>query len=1164
MKKITLSDKYEATSGRVYLSGSQALARLPMMQHQRDKLAGLNTAGFISGYRGSPLGVYDLALWQAEAFLKQNQIHFEPGINEDMAATAVWGSQQVKAMGESDYDGVFAMWYGKGPGVDRSGDPLKHGNYAGAAEHGGVLVLCGDDHGARSSTTAHQSDHALIHFAMPIFNPATIQEYLDYGLYGFALSRYSGCWIGFKCVTDAVEGSASVAVDPQRIQVVIPDDFELPDHGLNIQTGFTPLLAEQLAMQRLEAAKAFVRANQLDRTIYPGTDKKLGIVTTGKAYLDVMDALSQLGIDESTANRLGLSIYKAAMVWPLEPEGIRKFASRCDQLLVIEEKRPVMEEQIAALLYNLAPEQRPQITGKRDLQGQPLVSDIGELSPSEIALSIAGQIQDDSVAAALNALQQNLAERAAEEVNHGGLMRIPSFCAGCPHNTSTKVPEGSVAMGGIGCHGLATWMPDRKTLGLTHMGGEGANWIGQKPFMNRDHVFQNLGDGTYFHSGLMAIRANVAADSNITYKILLNGAISMTGGQPIEGQSFDGGITAPHVAHQVHAEGVTRIALVTDDLMRHHDKQQFPSITSFHHRDDLDSVQKEIREHQGVSVMIYEQACATERRRLRKRGKYPDIDKRMFINEDVCEGCGDCGVQSNCIALEPNETEFGRKRKINQSVCNKDFSCVKGSCPSFVSVHGGELKGAQVEDGQGFDESLLQNLPAPLQRADAAACDILVAGIGGSGIVTLGALLGTAAHMENKPCSVLDITGLSQRNGAVTSHIRFIDGEELNKSTRIPEGAATLVLAADLVVAAGPQVLSAMAADKTAVVYNNYVAPTSAFAQNADLSFDSDGMESSLARRTRAGQSHGVPASRIATRLLGNAIGANSFLLGVAWQQGLIPLADESLEYAIELNGTEVEMNLRAFRLGRLWATSPETVEAMLGQEQVVKFVQGDDQSLDGLVDHRAAWLTDYQDANYANRYLELVRKVMDVERAKTGTEGALAEAAARYYAKLLAYKDEYEIARLYSRPEFMAKLRDQFSGNFRLSFHLAPPLLARRDENTGRYRKMEFGQSMLPLFGLLARLKFLRGTVFDIFGYSTHRRQERQLITEYEQLVEQVLSGLSPDNHAVAVQLLNLPEQIRGYDVVKEAHIEQASTLKEQLLQQFSATSAESVVESA
>ncbi|MBW2939913.1 indolepyruvate ferredoxin oxidoreductase family protein [Zhongshania aquimaris] len=1154
MSDFSLSDKYTATSGRIYVTGSQALTRLPIMQNQRDAKQGLNTAGFISGYRGSPLGVYDLALWQAEKYLKEHQIHFQPGVNEDLAATAVWGSQQVSSIGESLYDGVFSMWYGKGPGVDRSGDPLKHGNWAGASKHGGVLVLCGDDHSARSSTTAHQSEHALIHFGMPILNPASVQEYLDYGLYGFALSRYCGAWIGFKCVTDTVEASASVSIDPERVCIAEPKDYPLPAGGLNLQQGLIPIQSESLMLERLEAAKAFVRANKLDITKFGGGSKKLGIVTTGKAYLDLMDALSQLGINETEAEQLGIAVYKVAMVWPLEPEGLKEFASNCETLMVIEEKRPIIEEQIAALLINLSDSLRPKVIGKFDLHGKPLLPSNGELSPGIIAQKLTGEIlarceNTQQLKQNLFDLETNLATQKQLPANQGVLARLPSFCAGCPHNTSTKVPEGSVAHGGIGCHGLAVWLPGRNTVGLTHMGGEGATWIGQAPFMKRNHVFQNMGDGTYFHSGLLAIRANVAAKTNITYKILVNGAISMTGGQPIEGESFNGEITAPHVAQQIYAEGVQRIALVTDDLLRHHDRSQFPSITSFHHRDELDQLQRQIRDVKGTSAIIYEQACATERRRLRKRGEYPDVDKRTFINQDVCEGCGDCGVQSNCIAIEPVETRFGRKRKINQSVCNKDFSCVKGMCPSFVTVTGGKLRASTNAAGD-IDPTLFATLSEPVSKLSGGDCNILVAGIGGSGIITLGALLGVAAHMEGKACSVLDLTGLAQRNGPVTSHIRLAIEGQLELSTRIPEGAADLVLAADLVVASSGQVLPTLSQNRSSVVYNSYIAPTNAFASNADLSFDSSKMEVALQTRTRNGQAWGIDATGIASKLLGNAIGANSFLLGIAYQQGLIPLKQESLEKAIRLNGAEIEMNLHAFRLGRLSVVSPEKLEDLLTPSQVVRLVQAD--TLEQFVAERVEWLSDYQDPTYAQQYKALVDKVVATEIDVTGTHGPLSKAVARYYSKLLAYKDEYEVARLYTRPEFMARVRDQFDGDFKLSINLAPPLLSRRDPNTGRYAKKEFGAWILSAFKLLARLKVLRGTPLDIFGYSTHRRQERQLISEYKTMLEDLLPTLTKDNHALAVKLACLPERIRGYDVVKEEHLHRAEVEKMRLLAEY------------
>ena len=1158
MRDITLDDKYTATSGRVYLSGPQALTRLPIMQARRDAAAGLNTAGFISGYRGSPLGVYDLALWQAERFLREHRIHFQPGINEDLAATSVWGSQQVNALGGARHDGVFAMWYGKGPGVDRSGDPLKHGNFAGSSRHGGVLVLCGDDHGARSSTVAHQSDHALIHFGMPILFPATIQEYLDFGLHGFALSRFAGCWVGFKCVTDVVECSASVAVDDARIDIRTPEDFVLPEAGLNLKLGMFPLAAEAQMLARLDAARAYVRANGLDRVIWPQPRKRLGIVTAGKAWLDVMDALAQLGIDEARAHELGVSVLKVAMVWPLEPQAITAFAQGCEQLLVIEEKRPVMEEQLAGLLFNLPDAERPRLTGKRGLDGAALVPAGGELNPQILARMIAAQLlagSDDAALIGRCAALHEAVQVAGFAGGQGALMRMPSFCAGCPHNTSTRVPDGSMALGGIGCHGLAIWLPERNTKTMYHMGGEGAAWIGQAPFVEHTHVFQNIGDGTYFHSGLLAIRANVAAGTNITYKVLVNGAISMTGGQPIEGESFDGGITAPHVAHQLFAEGVQRIALVTEDLSRHADRAQFPAITTFHHRDDLDAVQREIREHAGVSAIVYEQACATERKRLRKRGKYPDIAKRYLISEEVCEGCGDCGQQSNCVALEPAETALGRKRRINQTVCNKDFSCVKGMCPSFVTVYGGSLRSMTGKGGAVFDESLLQNLPEPALQADASACNVLVAGIGGSGIITLGALLGIAAHMEDKPVSVLDITGLSQRNGPVTSHVRFVAGSELQAASRIPEGAVHVLLAADLVVASSPDVLARLSATRAAAVYNTHVAPTNAFAVNPDLDFSTAGMRQSLEARSRPGGVTGMNATRIAITLLGNAIGANLFLLGAAWQRGLIPLSRQSLERAIELNGTEVTMNRRAFALGRLAVAAPERLDALMTRAEPVRLVDpAAPPMLEDLITAGVARLRDYQDDALAQRYEALVRRVADAERDKAAGAHALAEAVARNYAKLLAYKDEYEVGRLLSGEALRQQLEAQFEGDYRIAFNLAPPVLARRDPLTGRYRKREFGAWMLPVFRLLARLKGLRGTRFDIFGYSAHRRQERALITQYEQMLEGLLAGLEPANHALAVKLAALPERVRGFDVVKEKSITETDATRERLLAEFAA----------
>jgi indolepyruvate ferredoxin oxidoreductase len=1157
MATTTLEDKYTRNTGQVYLTGSQALVRLPMLQRARDKAEGINSAGFISGYRGSPLGIYDLALWQAEKHLKQHNIHFQPGVNEDLAATAVWGSQQVGLIGDAAYDGVFAMWYGKGPGVDRSGDPLKHGNYAGSAAKGGVLALCGDDHGARSSTIAHQSEHALMHFGMPILHPANIQEYLDLGLLGFALSRYSGCWVGFKCVTDTVESSATVAVDPDRIRIEYPTDFIMPPAGLNIRLGVFPLQAErQMFEHRHQAALAFARVNRLDGVRFGGARRnRIGIVTTGKSYLDVIEGLQSLGIDRTRAAALGIAVYKVAMVWPLEPTALFDFASNCDELLVIEEKRDVIESQIAHLLFNMPASDRPRLIGKLDETGRPLVSSVGELDPDQIMQLVAGRFLKHTDDADLRATAARLAAPAAAPLGFaagkGALARMPSFCAGCPHNTSTHVPDGSIALGGIGCHGLATWMPERKTTALYHMGGEGAPWIGQAPFVDTPHIFQNLGDGTYFHSGLLAIRACVAAGVNITYKILLNGAVGMTGGQPIEGERFEGEVTAPHVAAQLSAEGVGRIAVVTDDPEKYGDRAGFPALCTFHHRDELDAVQQELRLWKGVSSLIYDQACATERRRLRKRGKVADPDERLFINSAVCEGCGDCGVQSNCIAIEPEETDLGRKRRINQSVCNKDYSCVKGFCPSFVTVKGGKLR-TRGDSEAASETALAAALPSPSRREIDGVFSILVAGIGGNGVVTVAAILGMAAHLEEKHCSVLDISGLAQRNGAVMSHLRFSTADAFDHAARIPQGAADLVLGCDIVVAGGPEGLMKMAPGRTAVVFNEFIAPTNAFALTPDLDFSGTPLTQGMAERADAGRMFGVDATRIATTMLGNAIGANLFLVGYAWQKGLIPLEARSIESAIYLNATLSSLNRRAFALGRLAADDPARIDRWLGDAAPRRTPESE--TLEDLVARRTALLSAYQNAAYAERYKVFVTKVAAAEARIPEQDGSLSRATARIMAKLMAYKDEYEVARLFISDDFKRELAATFDGDFKLEFNLAPPLLARTDKRTGRPRKIRFGGWMVGIFRILASLRSLRGTAFDLFGYSAHRRLERGLIAEYEQLLGDLIGKLEPGNYPATVAIAKSFDRVRGYGVVKE---QSAEALRRELPAMLDALSA-------
>jgi indolepyruvate ferredoxin oxidoreductase len=1139
---VTLDDKYARFEGRVFLTGIQALVRLPLLQARRDRAAGRNTAGFISGYRGSPLGGYDLALWAAKTHLAAHNIVFEPGINEDLAATAVWGSQTVGLLPKPKYDGVFGLWYGKGPGVDRSGDVLKHASYAGVPAWGGAIALCGDDHGARSSTLAHQSDLALIHFGMPVLNPSTVEELVSYGLSAWAMSRYSGCWIGMKALTDTVEGGASIPADMDRRGFAVPDDFEMPAGGLNLRAKGSALEIEARHFEmRHPAAQAWVRANGIDRLAWGCAGRRrLGLVSTGKAYLDVVEALRGLGLDEARCTALGIGVYKVGMVWPLEPERLRDFAAGCDEIFVIEEKHPIIEDQISTILYNAPADRRPVLTGKLDEQARPLLREVGELDPDlllhVIAGRLRGRIEDDALRARFDTIKP--LETGIPTIWFGvkDLLRPPSFCAGCPHNTSTVVPEESIAGAGIGCHIMAAGMPERHTMGASHMGGEGATWIGQAPFTETAHIFQNMGDGTYFHSGLLAIRAAIAAKTNITYKILLNGAIAMTGGQTVEGESFESSLTGPHIAQQLAAEGCRRIALVSDDPGRH-ERSAYPGFVSFHHRDELDAVQRDFREFAGVSAIIYEQACATERRRLRKRGKLADPAERLFIHPEVCEGCGDCGVQSNCIAVEPLETRLGRKRRINQTVCNKDFSCAKGLCPSFVTVLGGKPRAkaetAPAADPLSGEQALVDALALPELPRIGEVYNVLLAGIGGQGVVTVAALLGMAAHLENKLLTVLDNSGLAQRNGSVTSHLRIGDGAERH-SPRIPNGDVDLVIGADPMVVAIPETLAKLGHGRSAVLLNRFVSPNARFAREPDLDLRVDPLLAKIRPRADASRIMDIDATQIAQIMLGNAVGANLFLVGYAWQMGLLPLEAASIARAIELNNTEVAMNTRAFGLGRIAAARPELVAVWLRghEEQHIADTLGD------LLADRMPRLQAWGGAAHARRYRALVAKVERAEAGIPGVEGRLSRAVAHVAAKLMTYKDEYEVARLMTEPSFAVLLRETFEGGFEVRYNLAPPLISPRDGRTGRPKKRRFGPGMAIGFEALRKLRGLRGTPLDIFGYGAHRRMERRLIAEYEALVEAVLAKVGSGNVAQAEAVLRAHDKVRGYDVVKEQSV--------------------------
>ncbi|RPH62876.1 MAG: indolepyruvate ferredoxin oxidoreductase family protein, partial [Burkholderiales bacterium] len=1046
LRQVSLDDRYDATDGAVYLTGTQALVRLPLMQRQRDLAAGLNTAGYISGYRGSPVGGYDQALWRARRQLDAHHVRFVPGLNEDLAATAIWGTQQLNAFPGARYDGVFGIWYGKGPGVDRSGDVLRHANQAGSSRYGGVLAVAGDDHGAKSSTIAAQTDLIFQAVAMPVLAPANVQDYLDHGLHGFAMSRFSGLWIGLKAVTDTIETAGIVDVSPARLRIALPEGLPMPPGGLNLRWPEEPFLKmeERLARWKLPAALAYARANRLDAHVFgrrDGEPARLGIVSTGKGWLDVMQALADLGIDEAGACAAGVKVWKVAMPWPLEPEGLRAFADGCEELLVVEEKRALIESQLKEALYPLA--ERPRIVGKADERGAPLVPDYGELTPALCARVIAARLKrwagraSDAHGALSDELVARIDARLArlDEKEQGGsksfetIERIPYFCSGCPHNTSTRVPEGSRALAGIGCHTMAMWM-GRSTATFTHMGGEGMTWVGQAPFSETRHVFQNLGDGTYFHSGSLAIRHAVATGTPITYKILFNDAVAMTGGQKHDGQ-----LTPQMIARQVRAEGVEKVVVVTDEPGKY-PSGHFDAEVTVHHRSRLDQVQRELREYPGVSVLIYDQTCAAEKRRRRKRGEYPDPQRRAFINEAVCEGCGDCGVQSNCVSIEPVETEFGRKRAINQSTCNKDFSCIEGFCPSFVTVHGGRLRRNPARAGAAASASPAAGLPLPTLPAIRGSYGLLVTGIGGTGVVTIGQLLGMAAHLEGKGVTVLDVTGLAQKNGAVMSFVRFAEPGAPLYAPRIGTAAADAVLGCDIVVAAGREALARMGVGHTRVVANVSSTPTADFTRNPDWRFPLGGMESAIVDAVGEDRAWFVDAARLATALLGDAIATNLFMLGFAWQRGLVPLSAASIERAIELNEVAIEQNRAAFAWGRVAAVDAVRCEAAIEPAGAPAVSRRLSTSLDESVARRIDALTDYQDEGYARRYAATVERVKAAELALVGDAPlALTEAVARNLFKLMAYKDEYEVARLYTSGPFLERLNERFEGDFRLGF---------------------------------------------------------------------------------------------------------------------------------
>ncbi|GGE84252.1 indolepyruvate ferredoxin oxidoreductase family protein [Stappia taiwanensis] len=1142
-KTIALDDKYVATRGRVYLSGIQALVRLPLDQARLDAEAGLRTGGFVSGYRGSPLAGYDTELTRARRHLATSHIHFTPGVNEELGATAVWGSQKLGQQGKgTDYDGVFGIWYGKAPGVDRAGDVLRQANASGTAPHGGVLALAGDDHLAKSSILPAQSEFFFEHVEMPVLNPSDIQEVLDFGLHGIALSRFSGLWSGMICLADTMDASATISVDPRRLTFIRPEDR---DPRLHDDLNRVLLLGNRLETERLlrdirvPAARAYVRANGLDHVAFGARKPRLGIVATGKAYRDLRQALDLIGVDEARARDIGLAIYKVAMPWPLEPIGLSNFARGIERLLVVEHKRAFLEPQIKELAYDWPDHARPRIWGKKTPEGAPFLSDVLELAVAEIIPALIAFLPKDFISAEMRAVVERMNRQVMWSQGHAErAARVPYFCSGCPHSTSTVIPEGARALPGIGCHAM-TEVAGRTTDGQIAMGGEGVLWVGQVPFSKDTHVFANVGDGTYFHSAILAIRQAVAAKVPITYKILYNDAVAMTGGQPI-----DGTLTVPQLTRQLEAEGVERIVVTAEDPDAYLGRHDLAPGTPVVHRDELMSVQKELQEFKGVSVIIHDQTCAAEKRRRRKRGTYPDPDRRLYINERVCEGCGDCSVQSNCLSVEPVTTEFGEKRRINQSSCNKDYSCVKGFCPSFAWIEGAELRKA---DSARVD---VDALLAGIGEAERAPLDttlnLLIAGIGGAGVTTTAAVLAMAAHVDGLQASTLDMTGLAQKGGPVTSHVRFSTLDRAIEGPRVPTASLDVLIASDMVVATNAEQLALIDRSRTAGFANTRVAPTAEFVMKQTLSFDEVRMRKTLEEACPL--FHGLDAAGLAEVLLGDAIFANMLLIGMACQAGHLPLSAAGLEAAIRLNGAAVEANLRAFRAGRVLAAAPDTLLSLLPQGESQKEVGGE-MDLETRIAFLSRELAAYQDAAYARRFDAVIERLRTRDAELGPGTMRLTRIAADMLYKVMAYKDEYEVARLYSDPAFREGLAAQFTDPRKVRVMLAPPLISRGlDPKTGRPRKLAFGPWIFTAFRLLAKMKGVRGSWADPFGRTAERKAERALIEAYLADLETVTGLVGTANYGLLAEIARVPDLVRGFGPVKEGNLARAEARRAQL----------------
>ena len=1104
------------------MTGVQALVRLVLEQARRDREAGFDTSGFVSGYRGSPLGGLDMELWGSAEFLKENNIHFQPAVNEELAATAIVGTQQVGLYPDAKGEGVFSMWYGKGVGADRASDALKHANLMGTSPKGGVLVVVGDDHGAKSSATAHQCDQAMESWLMPVLHPADFDEYIDFGLLGYAMSRYAGCYVGFKVVSETVEAGAIVELPDSRSESVEPDFYQRPPDGLNIRWPDQQLAQEARHVNhRLKAAQAFARANGIDREVWSKNGARIGVITVGKAQGDFLQAIDDLGFDERTARSKGIALYKVGMPWPLDPGGVREFAEGLDIVLIIEEKRSFVERQVKDALFNMPGDKRPAVIGKEDLAGEPLLPSTGQLTSANVALSLVRVIPElrgnESGECYLAFLDQK--GRLPDEAQ--AIMRIPSFCAGCPHSVSTKIPEGSRAHAGTGCHLMAAFM-DRGTTGFLQMGGDGINWTGQAPFTKTKHVFQNIGDGTYFHSGSLAIRQAVAANVNMTFKILNNDAVAMTGGQP-----FESPISPADISQQVYSEGVRRIAVVYDRAENLPESSNFAAGTTFHPRRELDDLQRELREVPGVSVIIYVQPCAAELRRKRRRGEARKIERRVFINPDVCEGCGDCAVQSNCPALNLLETPMGRKRQIDQSMCNGDLTCLEGLCPAFVSVDG------QLSKVSGEIITVLpeKEIPQPSPTDLVGPFNIIIAGVGGNGIITLGHILAMAALQEGKGATTLNFTGLAQKGGGVISHVRLSEHPGIIQQPRIPCNGGDLLLAGDLIMACSDEAVEILNSQRSAIVSNTYLQPTAEQIADGDISYDGQAMKRLLTQRAKEGSADFFNATQLAQQLTGQSIAANLFLLGYAFQKGQIPLQRETILNAITLNGAMVDINCQSFEWGRLAAHDVASFEEKVGPLDEKPAVV---QSLDKLIERLSGHLEQYQNAAYARRYRDFVESARIKESEVVPGSQELTRAVANSYARLLAYKDEYEVARLHTEKSFAEGLLKQFDGAPQLSYHLAPDLLSGKNPVTGRLRKRAFGPWMTPFLKGLAKLKAVRGTPFDVFAYTTERRNEQALIKEYEGVIGKIVGSLTSETFSSALEIAGTPEKIKGFGIVK------------------------------